>query len=303
MSSLPWCTIGDFNDMLSQQDKHGIHPHPNWLCNGFRDTISDCNLVDIPLEGHQYTWVKSRGTDRMVEERLDRALANTSWLEMFPAAKLANLIASHSDHSPILLSCDPALQHRRHHAFRFENYWLEEDDIEDVVRQGWQQERSCDVTKQIANYAKDLEKWNNRNRRRKKEEIDRHKSIMESYRNSHDSEANFRFLEAQREYDKALIKEDLYWRQRAKMHWYRDGDRNTHFFHQSATARRNFKQIRMLKNEEGNEVAEHADLSNVARSYFESLFTKTVGNYDGILNLFQQVISGEDNEKLVRPIK
>ncbi|XP_058741383.1 uncharacterized protein LOC131613755 [Vicia villosa] len=175
MSSLPWCIIGDFNDMLSQQDKHGIHPHPNWLCNGFRDTVSDYNLVDIPLEGHQYTWVMSRGTDRMVEERLDRALANTSWLELSPSAKLVNLITTHSDHSPILLSCDPALQYRRHHAFRFENCWLEEEDIEDVVRHGWQQERACDVTHQISNYAKDLEKWNNRNRRRRKEEIDSHK--------------------------------------------------------------------------------------------------------------------------------
>jgi len=31
MSSLPWCIIGDFNDLLSQQDKAGIHPYPNWL--------------------------------------------------------------------------------------------------------------------------------------------------------------------------------------------------------------------------------------------------------------------------------
>ncbi|GAU33827.1 hypothetical protein TSUD_221650 [Trifolium subterraneum] len=30
----------------------GIHPHPNGLCMGFRQTVSDCGLTDIPIEGH-----------------------------------------------------------------------------------------------------------------------------------------------------------------------------------------------------------------------------------------------------------
>ncbi|GAU19381.1 hypothetical protein TSUD_76250 [Trifolium subterraneum] len=84
MSSIPWCIIGDFNDLLSQADKKGIHPHPNGLCMGFRQTVSDCDLTDIPIEGHQFTWIKSRGTPHVIEERLDRAMASTSWLQLFP---------------------------------------------------------------------------------------------------------------------------------------------------------------------------------------------------------------------------
>jgi hypothetical protein len=29
MSTLPWCLIGDFNDLLSQEDKKGVLPHLN----------------------------------------------------------------------------------------------------------------------------------------------------------------------------------------------------------------------------------------------------------------------------------
>lgn len=61
-SNLQWCVIGNFNDLLSQQDKRGRHPHPNRLCSGFRQTMSDCDLSNILLDGYQFTWIKSRGT-------------------------------------------------------------------------------------------------------------------------------------------------------------------------------------------------------------------------------------------------
>ncbi|MCI22403.1 endonuclease/exonuclease/phosphatase family protein, partial [Trifolium medium] len=83
MSPLPWCVIGDFNDLLSQEDKRGLHPHPNWLCAGFQSAVNDCDLTDIKLEGYPYTWIKSRGTNHVIEERLDRALVSSEWLEHF----------------------------------------------------------------------------------------------------------------------------------------------------------------------------------------------------------------------------
>ncbi|PNX56263.1 endonuclease/exonuclease/phosphatase family protein, partial [Trifolium pratense] len=52
MSQLPWCIIGDFNDLLSQEDKRGVHPHPNWLCSGFRQAVNDCDLSDIEMAGY-----------------------------------------------------------------------------------------------------------------------------------------------------------------------------------------------------------------------------------------------------------
>ena len=39
ISSLPWCVAGDFNDMLSPDDKTGRIPHPEWLLQGFKEVI------------------------------------------------------------------------------------------------------------------------------------------------------------------------------------------------------------------------------------------------------------------------
>lgn len=57
---LSWCIIGDFNDLLSQEEKRGRVERPQWLIDGFRNTVLDCNLTDIPLEGYPFTWAKSR---------------------------------------------------------------------------------------------------------------------------------------------------------------------------------------------------------------------------------------------------
>jgi hypothetical protein len=103
---------------------------------GFRQAISDCNLTDIPLEGHPFTWVKSLGTPHVIEERLDRAMASTSWLHLFPTVRLSNLLTSHLDHSPILLQCCPTIRVRFNGSFRFENKWLKEPDLEETVIEG-----------------------------------------------------------------------------------------------------------------------------------------------------------------------
>jgi hypothetical protein len=54
-TSLPWCVMGDFNDMLSAEDKRGGTAQPNWLIRGFREAVQDSRLVDLPMEAYQFT--------------------------------------------------------------------------------------------------------------------------------------------------------------------------------------------------------------------------------------------------------
>lgn len=136
-SNLPWCVIGDLNNVVSQNDKHGGAPYLRWLINGFNETLIDTGLYDMTLVGHQYTQERGRGTTDWTEVRLDRALTTSSWLDLFPLAKLYNLDGSTSDHSPLLLVPQQKSVYNNQRRFRFENVWLTEPMCEQLIKDVW----------------------------------------------------------------------------------------------------------------------------------------------------------------------
>jgi endonuclease/exonuclease/phosphatase family metal-dependent hydrolase len=302
MSVLPWCVVGDFNDLLSQEDKRGLHPHPNWLCNGFRSAVGDCDLTDIHLEGYPYTWAKSIGTPHIIEERLDRAMANSEWLVMYPETKLVNIITSHSDHNPILLHTSPATRNWNNYTFRFENGWLKEDDIGEVVKEGWGRRGETDIIHRVSRCADKLCRWRRRKRMKFKHEVAPCGEEMERLRGNNDLSNSARYKEVQEQHARLLIQEETYWRQRAKMHWLKEGDLNTKFLHMSASARARKKKIEKLVNDANVEVKSQPEICEVALNYFDQLFKANSSLHDPILSLVVPRITDDDNDKLVVPI-
>lgn len=82
-SSLPWCIMGDFNDLLYDLDKWGDTPRPRWMLEGFRSAIEDSHLAELDLNSEKFTWEKSKGKPGWVKERLDRCFASQSWWGSF----------------------------------------------------------------------------------------------------------------------------------------------------------------------------------------------------------------------------
>ena len=121
-SSLPWVCLGDSNDLLSSAEKRGNRAHPNWKFNWFCEVVFDAGFVNLGMEGYQFTWERSRGTDAWVEERLDRVFATTAWCNLFPMVKVWSLEATCSDYLPILLDPNPLNFIHRNKRFRFENF-------------------------------------------------------------------------------------------------------------------------------------------------------------------------------------
>lgn len=173
---------GDFNNILSDDDKRGGVAYPTWLKNGFRSAIDDSGLVEIALEGHMFTWAKNHGPHGWVEEHLDRAFATSAWWHLFPQAKLINLLATVSDHSPICLVTTPQGRHYAHKKFKFKNMWLSEPELYDLVHQSWPVGGNIDLVAKLANCADELELWGRRIRMRFRGEINDCKRKLEDLR-------------------------------------------------------------------------------------------------------------------------
>ncbi|XP_031112052.1 uncharacterized protein LOC116016024 [Ipomoea triloba] len=155
-SSLPWVTMGDYNDLLHQFDKRGRLPHPDWLLTGFRETVEDCGLHEFLFEGHKFTWEHSRGIENMVEEKLDRIFTTESWLTIFDGARATSALCPYSDHLPIILTPETLERRSNRKRFCFDNVWLREEKCREIVTQSWERTMGLDVFTRIEYCGNDI---------------------------------------------------------------------------------------------------------------------------------------------------
>ncbi|XP_062014558.1 uncharacterized protein LOC133731122 [Rosa rugosa] len=130
LDSLPWVVIGDFNEILNNGEKKDGPARAERQMRSFREALGYCELLDLGFQGPQSTWWNSE-----TQLRLDRVVCTESWCDIFGFARLKHLPPSDSDHVPILLhaSTIPLPIRPRHHRFKFESYWLQHSECDEVV--------------------------------------------------------------------------------------------------------------------------------------------------------------------------
>ncbi|KAH7842530.1 hypothetical protein Vadar_006447 [Vaccinium darrowii] len=94
----PWVLMGDFNCILSNEEKWGGEEKAEWEMADFRNFVADSGLIDIGYVGYPYTWNNKRGGRANVRERLDRVLVNPRWQVDFESGFLKHLGPGGSDH-------------------------------------------------------------------------------------------------------------------------------------------------------------------------------------------------------------
>lgn len=110
---------GHFNKILYAFEKGGV-PRAKSHMQEFRRVLEDFHLVDIGFSSSRFTWERRNLPEMNIRERLDRGVANDSWLDLFPNYRLYYVIHSTSYHCLILILNDSRQIHRDVSRFRFE---------------------------------------------------------------------------------------------------------------------------------------------------------------------------------------
>jgi len=155
--SSAWLLTGDFNDILDNSEKQGGPLRWEDFFLAFRNFVSQNGLWDINHTGNSLSW---RGTrySHFIKSRLDRALGNCSWSELFPMSRCEYLRFEGSDHRP-LVTYFGAPPLKRSKPFRFDRRLREKEEIRALVKEVWELARQDSVLYKISRCRQSIIKW------------------------------------------------------------------------------------------------------------------------------------------------
>ena len=305
---MPWCCMGDFNEILRTKEKRGGRIRAHDQMQAFLDMLDDCGFVDLGFTGPEFTW-HSRRYGHLIWERLDRGVANYDWLAKFPAASVRHLHYFSSDHRPIKLVFDPNSESQRwfRRPFHVKEIWLADRGCSDTVLRAWeiQQEGTpmFKVSKKLKKCKKMLKSWSKDHFGNVKRQIAKTKESLWKAEEEAAKGGNYgSVIHLRRELNILLDKESRMWRQRARTQWVAKGDKNTRYFHGVATQRKRRNFIKGKKDSEGAWQTNEDVVSGIFVEFYTRLFTQSQPHdLDRVLEGVKRVVTLDMNAELLKP--
>lgn len=305
----PWLSAGDFNEILDAHEQFGGIHREDWMMEGFREAVDCCRFTDLGYTGLPYTWDNRQQGDRNIKVRLDRALADDKFMELYDNTMVSHVQTTESDHCAILVQIkksDWMDDNGGHRPFRFENAWTRHSQYTEVVERSW-----IPVGSDLAAVADSLNIVRSKLKTWSREEFGSvNKQLKEMRQRLENIRFNSLWSGPTRE-EKGLMnriselmaREEAMAKQRSRIQWLAEGDRNTAFFHSRAKERSRTNKIKSLKLNDGTIVTNQGQLEEAAKGFYHALFTAQQGTDPLVVtNWVERKVSEEMNENLCAPV-
>jgi hypothetical protein len=156
--------------------------------------------------------------------------------------------------------------------FRFEANWNLDSECSEIIQHAWHDE-GCGSN--LDRCKIELQKWSRAKFGQAKRTIKQLSTKLQCLQEEEKPENLENIKRLQGELNLLLEMEDMKWKQRAKRKWFRQGDRNTKFFHAWATQRRRNNCISKINDEGGNCWSRVVDVELAFTDFLKGLFTST----------------------------
>lgn len=275
----------------------------------FRSTLDFCSLLDLGFQGWPFTWSNRKEGSAETWVRLDRGVCTKEWLNLFPNARLRHVSVATSDHLGLLLDTVgfSQLSHRKKRQFRFEQSWTKDPSCEAIISEAWalnvERTKMYKVCQKIKACKVHLLNWNRTIDNGRARSIQEKRVLLQECEKHLDANQNrARASQLRVELNSQLEEEEVYWKQRSRVSWLKEGDQNTKFFHAFANQRKRNNEITMLCDNQGVVITGDAGLEQVSTEYFQNIFSSSNPNrIDTVVESIEQVVSPDMNDILLSP--
>jgi exonuclease III len=311
-----WILGGDFNMITGLEEKRGgnrFMGNDNML---FNRTIDLLNLIDVETDNGPFTWSNRRSGVQHVSNRLDRFLISEAIMMDGLAWNATVIDAEGSDHWPILLTLNITGTPGRK-PFRFEKFWLTHPDFQANIKAWWEEAAIHTGTpmyrfqQRLKNLKLQLKTWNKSTFGNIFQAQEHLQQQMQTLQHQIRTQGLTEALKTQEtllnnQIVERKAQEEVLWRQKSRITWLKEGEKNTKFFHRSMVQRRQSNRITHLISEQGTKIQQHADVEKELLTYYQSLLTEPPTDRSqaitSILKHIPKEVTKEQNETLMRPI-
>jgi hypothetical protein len=268
--------------------------------------------MDLGFTGPKFTWTNRQEANNNIRVRLDRAVANGGFSRMFEDCSVENLITTSSDHYAILISLlsstRDTVQIPVQQGFRFEAMWLRAPDYREVLEKAWTEgsdgTRSLKSTwANLGRTAASLKDWSRATFGSIRKKIRQLEGKIRDIREQVLTEESMKEEKGlEHELCELFEREEIMAKQRSRVEWLREGDRNTSFFHARATARQKTNKIDMLLHADGSKCEVQAELKGMVQEFYENLFSsEPCASVDAVLDAIPTKFTADMNDDLGKP--
>ena len=97
-----------------------------------------------------------------------------------------------------------------------------------------------------------------------------------------------------------LEQEEIYWKQRSRVSWLKEEDRNTSYFHHKASQRRRRNAIKSLKLEKGEGIKTDGQIEQHIKEFYKKLFSSDGAEVELFADIIDQRLDDQMKSELMK---